>query len=192
MRGIRIELGEIETVLAQHKSVLFAVVIASEYLCGQLLVAYVVQQQQSKVNSDELRHFLKQKLPGYMVPATFVMLDTLPLTPNGKIDRLALKALDFPKPNQSISFLPLTPIEQKLASIWADVLKLQVGINDNFFSLGGHSLLAIQVISRIHQAFNTKFTLRSLFETPTIAEFAQRLETSLGANIAGDYEEGEI
>jgi surfactin family lipopeptide synthetase C len=112
-----------------------------------------------------------------MIPAAFVFLENLPLTPNGKINRRALPVPDTSQRNLEVDFvLPSTDTEQELADIWTEVLKLkQVGINDNFFELGGHSLLATQVISRLREVFSLDFSLRYLFENPTIAELAQKV-----------------
>ncbi|MBE9125473.1 MULTISPECIES: non-ribosomal peptide synthetase [unclassified Coleofasciculus] len=199
IRGFRIELGEIEAVLSQHRQVKEVVVIAREDQPGnQRLVAYFVSNSQ-QVITDELRSFLKQKLPEYMMPSAFVRLDTLPLTPNGKVDRRAL-----PKPEiedtLSTNFVPpRTSTEEQLASIWASVLGIErVGIHDNFFELGGHSLLATQVISRIRQAFEVELQLRSLFEAPTVDQLSDRIETILWAtstqvpSTETDLEEGEL
>ncbi|BAZ25556.1 amino acid adenylation domain-containing protein [Kalymmatonema gypsitolerans NIES-4073] len=176
IRGFRIELGEIEAVLRQHPSVLQAVVIAREDVPGdKRLVAYVVVTPEDVPPSlSELRHFLKEQLPDYMVPTAFVFLDTLPLTPNGKIDRRALPApdtSDFISDNNFVA--PRNSTEEVLAAIWAQVFGLErVGIHDNFFELGGHSLLATQVISRIRQALGVEIPIQLLFETPTIADIA--------------------
>ncbi|HEY0607317.1 MAG TPA: amino acid adenylation domain-containing protein, partial [Herpetosiphonaceae bacterium] len=128
----------------------------------------------------QLRSYLSQKLPEYMVPGVFVMLDALPLTANGKVDRKSLPGLEHGQGEQQSIFLaPRTPVEEMIAGVWADVLGLQqVGVHDNFFSLGGHSLLATQVISRIREALDVELPLRSLFEAPTVAEFAATIEQS--------------
>ncbi|GCA76890.1 tyrocidine synthase 3 [Microcystis aeruginosa NIES-2520] len=184
IRGFRIELGEIETVLSQHNAVKTAVVIAQEDETNQKrLVAYIIPQkeiisapkEQNSLNVTELRQFLKAKLPEYMIPSAFVILESLPLTPNGKIDHPALPAPEFQSQEQYIA--PRNPIEEILSSIWAKVLKVaQVGIHDNFFELGGHSLLATQLISRIREAFQVEMPLRELFVAPTIAELSQEIK----------------
>lgn len=159
IRGFRIELGEIESALAQHPSVKQSVVIIREDIPGdKRLVAYVRLDQKQAFRAQEFRSFLQSKLPDYMVPSTFLLLDALPLTPNGKVDRCALAAPDSSQLDQSATFVaPRTPVEQQLADIWASVLKLeQVGIHNNFFELGGHSLLATQVMSRLRQAFGVE------------------------------------
>src|SRR5262249_47480803 len=138
-----------------------------------------------------LRKYLQTKLPDYMVPSHFVMLDTLPLLPNGKVDRWAL-----PKPHdRSLEYTaallfvgPRTQLEELLAQIWMRVLGRweQVGIHDNFFAMGGHSLLATQVVSHIRQAMNRELPLRALFEAPTIAELAQHIETLMRGKLVDE------
>jgi amino acid adenylation domain-containing protein len=204
IRGFRIELGEIEAVLGQHPKVQDSVVIAQpDHLSGKRLVAYVVPYQAQVPTPSELRRFLKQKLPDYMVPAAFVELESMPLTPNGKVDRRALPAPDQERPELEEGFVaPRIPTEEILAVIWAEVLRVkQVGIHDNFFELGGHSLLATQVISRLRQAFGIELRLQTLFEAPTLGELSERLETICWAsqqsqapvsNTTGDYEEGRL
>jgi acyl carrier protein len=132
---------------------------------------------------SSLRSFLENKLPTYMIPSAFVVLDALPLTPNGKVDRKALPLPDQSRPElESFFVAPRTAVEQSLAKIWADVLNIEkVGVRDNFFELGGHSLLATQVISRLPQILQVELPLRSLFETPTVAALAERIETILWA-----------
>jgi non-ribosomal peptide synthetase component F len=172
IRGFRIELGEIESGIRQHPAVRDTAVVVYENTPGdKRLVAYVVKEPESSAGSDELRKFLKRKLPDYMLPAAFMFVDALPRTPNGKLDRNAL-----PRPDQSgfdvkTYQAPRTAAEETVAKIWADVLKVErVGIHDNFFDLGGHSLLATRVISRTRAAFHTDLSLRSFFEAPTVAE----------------------
>jgi amino acid adenylation domain-containing protein len=180
IRGFRIELGEIEELLLQHALVKENVVVVREDTPGdKRLVAYIVLTDYQKKNdtSNQLRQFLKERLPEYMLPSTFVVVESLPLTPSGKVDRNAL-----PAPNISseleISFVPpRTSAEQIVTNIWADVFKQkQVGINDNFFDLGGHSLLATQVISRLREAFKIDLPLRTLFENPTVKSLVEQLE----------------
>jgi acyl carrier protein len=191
IRGFRIELGEIESVLAQHPAVRETVVLAREDVpgdpsaeftlsaaegltTGKRLVVYVVSKAEIPATTQELRSYLKEKLPEYMIPSVFVFLDDLPLTANGKIDRQALPAPDQRRPELEKSFqAPRGPIEELLAQIWREVLKVErVGIHDNFFDLGGHSLLATQVVSRIHRSLRVEVPLRSMFEAPTIAGLA--------------------
>ena len=186
IRGFRIELGEIEAVLSQHPLVAETVVIVQEDIPGdKQLVAYIVPNQEQAATAEAqdvtplLRQFLKEKLPGYMVPSAYVVLNSLPLTPNGKVDRRALPAADTERDDIKEDYVaPRTPVEEVLVEIWAKVLgRQQVSIYDNFFELGGHSLLATQLTSRIRDAFQVELPLRSLFETPTAAGLAKYIET---------------
>ena len=175
IRGYRIELGEIESVLGQHPTVQSSLVVVREDEPGdKRLVGYVVARPEVSFDASEVRQYLKHKLPEYMIPSNFALLDELPLTPSGKVDRRAL-----PAPDQNGLQLanvyqpPRTPTEETLVTIWGKVLKLEkVGIDDNFFDLGGHSLLATQVMSRIRSAFSIDLPLRHMFESPTVAEMA--------------------
>ncbi|MEH2337088.1 amino acid adenylation domain-containing protein [Nostoc sp.] len=178
IRGFRIELGEIEAALSQHSHVQAASVIPREDTPGdKRLVAYVVAHQDSTPTVSELRQALKAKLPDYMVPNAFVFLDSLPVTPSGKVDRRALPAQDLNNEITDKYVAPRNPIEELLAQIWAQVLKVeQIGIHDNFFELGGHSLLATQLVSRIRNIFKVELPLRELFTNATVAELARSLE----------------
>lgn len=173
VRGFRVELGEVEAILRAHGAVEQAVVLLREFTPGdKRLAAYLVCRQQPHPSASELREFLLNKLPEYMIPAAYIYLDRLPLTPNGKLDRAALPAPDAARPVLEPSFVaPRTPLEQTLAGIWQEVLGLDgVGINDNFFELGGHSLLVIQIVSRIADALHVELPLKDFFQLPTIAE----------------------
>ena len=179
VRGFRIELGEIEAVLREHPALRDAVVLAREDVPGEKrLVGYVVAADLLPT-TGELRSFLQNKLPDYMIPGVFVYLQALPLTTNGKVDRRALPAPDTARPGLESAFVaPESGIEKTLAEIWRGVLGVeQVGIHDNFFDLGGHSLLAMQVVSRIRDAFEVSLPLIDLFEKPTVAGLAERIET---------------
>jgi acyl carrier protein len=190
LRGFRIELGEIEAVLSEHSKVYQSVVLAREDVSGdKRLVAYVVPSHGPAPTTPELRAFLKDKLPDYMVPSAFVFLDAMPLTPNGKLDRKALPAPDQNSAGSAEGYVsPRTPVEELITEIWAEVLKLdELGIHDNFFDLGGHSLKATQVISRVREALRLDLSLRVLFEAPTVAELASRVEQSISE--AGELEE---
>ena len=179
IRGYRIEPGEIESALEKHEAVKDAVVLAREDAPGLTqLVAYIVPRDGVEVSIGELRGFLKQHVPDYMLPALFVFLQKLPLNANGKIDRQAL-----PKPDRSRADVieelagPRTPTEEALASIWSTILKLdRIGIHEDFFELGGHSLLATQVTSRISDVFQIEVPLRRLFELPTLAELSAAVD----------------
>ncbi|MDJ0542635.1 MAG: amino acid adenylation domain-containing protein, partial [Microcystis sp. M53603_WE2] len=187
LRGFRIELGEIESLLNQNEAVQSSCVIVREDNLGdKRLVAYVVPQPEINLTINEIRQFLRAKLPDYMVPTAFILLDAFPLTPNGKIDRRALPVPDLQSQGEYIA--PRNPIEEKMAQIWGDVLKLKrVSIEDNFFELGGHSLLATQVISRLQETFEIVVPLRYLFESPTIAQLSavilKELQTGLGLKL---------
>ena len=178
LRGFRIELGEIETALSHHPGVRETVVVARQDSPGNIqLVAYVVPNQQQMPAAQDLRHWLQEKLPDYMVPAAFVFLKALPLTANGKVDRQAMPAPGHTVDQSPGLFVPpRTAVEEVLAGIWSELLGLtQVGVHDNFFELGGHSLLGIQVLARVRQAFRVELPPRDLFEAPTVASLATAL-----------------
>jgi acyl carrier protein len=186
IRGFRIELGEIEVVIAEYPGVDAAVVLAQRDAADETrLIAYVVGN--ASLQDEELRRFLATRLPAYMIPFEFVQLYALPLTPNGKVDRNALRAIDsLPTRRQAAYVPPRTPLEERLAAVWADVMKLErVGVNDDFFALGGHSLLAMQLVSRLHRALGVELPVRALFEAPTIAALAEML-TQMEDGVAGD------
>ncbi|NTW01287.1 MAG: amino acid adenylation domain-containing protein, partial [Oscillochloris sp.] len=175
LRGFRIELGEIEAVLGQHPAVRGVIVLAREDTPGdKRLVAYVLAQPDTPADGASLRAYLSQRLPDYMLPSAFVILDAFPLTPSGKVDRRALPAPDAARPELIERYVaPRNPSEAEIATAWADVLGLeQIGIHDNFFELGGHSLLATRLVSRLRSFFHVDLPLRSLFETPTVAGVA--------------------
>ncbi len=183
VRGYRVELGEIEAALGGHESVREAVVVARDDGRGEKrLVAYVVATDDNAPNAVTLRGHLKERLPEYMIPTAFVLLDALPLTKSGKVDRRALPA---PDDAARLTFdneftAPRTPVEEVLAAAWAEVLGVErVGVGDDFFELGGHSLLATQVISRVREAFRVELPLRSIFESPTLAELAECVEAAI-------------
>ncbi|HEX8906347.1 MAG TPA: amino acid adenylation domain-containing protein, partial [Longimicrobiaceae bacterium] len=173
IRGFRIEPGEVEAALRAHADVADCAVVAREDVPGQArLVAYVA----GAADADALRAQLRGKLPEHMVPAAFVALERLPLTPNGKLDAKALPAPE-PAPAGERFVAPRTPLEEVLAEIWAEVLRLErVGVTESFFELGGHSLLVTRVVSRVRERFGVELPLRALFESPTVAELAERVE----------------
>jgi len=182
VRGFRIELGEIESVLAEHESVLEAVVVALEDKGSEKrLVAYVVTAPGASRNVSDLRSRLKERLPDYMIPSAFVYLDALPLTSHGKIDRRALPAPDAERPALAEAFVaPRTPAEKSLASIWTKLLGIdRIGINDNYFELGGDSLLATQLVSQVRSVFEVELPLVELFRHPTLAEMATSIEEAI-------------
>jgi amino acid adenylation domain-containing protein len=179
LRGFRIELGEIETVLTRHPGVREAVVIVKNE--PQSLIAYLVLQQ-PETSITELRCFLQQQLPEYMIPNAFVVLNALPLTTNGKVNRRALSNIDAVANTKSDYNAPDTPIQEILTGIWAKILNLsQVSIEDNFFELGGHSLLGTQVISQVRKTFKVEIPLGELFAAPTIAQFSLLIEKAIAS-----------
>ncbi len=181
IRGFRIELGEIENALTQHPQVLQAIVIAREETAGfKQLVAYIVPQE--KPSPSTLRSFLKEKLPNYMVPAAFVVLESLPQTDNGKVDRRALPAPDKSSFEDKSFVPPRTQSEKQLVQIWSEILNVQpVGIKDNFFDLGGHSLVAVRLMVKIEQEFKKTLPIATLFQFPTIEDLANHLTTDKNA-----------
>jgi len=181
LRGYRIELGEIETVLEQHQDVAQAVAMVREDSPGdKRLVSYVVAHEKGSARIGELRDYLIKKLPEYMVPTTFVSLDTLPLTANGKVDRRALPAPKGERPSLEESYVaPRTATETMVAGIWAEVLRIdRVGAHDSFFDLGGNSLLAAQVIARVRKAYGVSLPLRSFLEKPVLVDLARHFEAA--------------
>jgi amino acid adenylation domain-containing protein len=178
IRGFRIELGEIEAVLGQHPAVRQAVILARQEKPGDTrLVAYVVPTRDPAPTTSELRNFLKTKLPEYMVPSAFVVLEALPLTPNGKVDRNALPHPQGGRPALEGGFVaPHDAFEQQLTHIWEELLGVKpIGVQDDFFELGGHSLLAVQVFAHIEKRMGIRLPLVTLFERPTIAHLAHSL-----------------
>lgn len=172
IRGFRVEPAEIEAALCRHPAIRQAAVIPNE---EKVLVAYVIGTK--KLQPAEWRAFLSDHLPEYMLPSRLVHIESLPLTPNGKVDTRALAALSTSDPEPAHEFTgPRNPEEEKMAAIWAEILKLpRVGIHDNFFELGGHSLLATQIIARVRNAFQVQLPLHSFLQTPTIAEVTAKL-----------------
>ena len=181
IRGFRIEIGEIEALVSQYPDVKENVVIAQSVPAGdKRLVVYIVPKQESTQDTSlipQIRQFLKQKLPEYMIPAAFVLLDAFPLTPNGKIDRRALPVPDTVPSGISTAYVtPQTETEQLLAKIWQEVLQVEkVGIHDNFFELGGHSLLTIKVHTKLQKIYAQDISIVKLFQHPNISEFSKYL-----------------
>ncbi|AFY33179.1 non-ribosomal peptide synthetase [Calothrix sp. PCC 7507] len=188
IRGFRIELGEIETVLSQHPQLQQTVVIAREDTADdKQIVAYIVPLPGSVPTNTELRNFLKSRLPGYMIPAAFVILDSLPLTPNGKVNRKVLPPPDILRPELAVNYvMPQTEVERTIATIWQQILKIEkVGIHDNFFDIGGDSLLMLKVHSQLSQIFAKDLSMLDLLKYTTINSLAEYLYQSEGAEI--DY-----
>jgi acyl carrier protein len=175
VRGHRIEVAEIEAALLRLDTIKEAIVVGRANQTGdKRLVGYVVSVGEPRPTVTTLRHALTKQLPDYMIPSAFVMLESLPLTPNGKVDRTALPELGNSRPELDTPFVaPRTPVEQKLAQIWTEILSLDsVGVHDNFFDLGGHSLAATRVVSQVIKQFQIEVELPSLFQSPTVAEMA--------------------
>lgn len=185
IRGFRIEPGEVEAALARHPALSRAVVLArQDDGAEKQLVAYLVPEGgvDSAPSPAELRAFLKQKLPEYMVPAAFVVLDTLPLTANGKLNRAALPAPKHAAETADAdgSAAPTDAVEEVLARIWAEALNRErVGVHDDFFALGGHSLLAVELVHRVEKAFRIQLSVRELFGATTVAKLARLVQEVL-------------
>lgn len=172
------ELGEVEAILDQHPDVRESIVLAREIISGdKSLVAYVVSRQEPAPPPEELRSYLRERLPDYMVPAAFVMLAELPLTPNGKVDRKALPAPSQLHAQLEANYVaPQTVMEQSVAAVWQKVFHVeQVDIHTNFFDLGGNSLLLAQVHSKLRTALNKEIQMVELFQHPTVHSLAQHL-----------------
>jgi amino acid adenylation domain-containing protein len=177
IRGFRVELGEIEARLAEQAGVREAVVLAREDKTGEdkRLVAYYTASEpgQGSVGAEQLRAYLAQKLPEYMLPAAYVRLESLPLTPNGKVDRKALPAPEFGPHDQEELVPPNDDIEERLAKLWQELLGVRsIGVNHNFFELGGHSMLVARLIVQVERTFNRSLSMASVFQRPTIAQLA--------------------
>jgi amino acid adenylation domain-containing protein len=183
IRGVRVEPEEIQAVLSRHPAVRENVVVARDDVAGgaptelKRLVAYIVPEHEHAPLVSELRSYLRERLPEYMVPSSFAALEELPLTPNGKVDRRALPAPDPSGFQAETEFVgPRDALEEDLVGVWEGVLRLErVGVHDDFFGLGGHSLLATRVVSRVREVFGVELPLLSLFEEPTIAGLAERI-----------------
>ncbi len=215
VRGLRIELGEIEAVLSQHPAVKETVTIDREDKNTQDLVAYCVPKQGVSLDIADLRGFLKQHLPEYMIPSAYVLLEAMPLLPNGKIDRRSLpipdqrssagsvvsgwSTADFSTTNAQQNYIaPRNEREAKIAEIWQQLLGCdRIGVEDNFFELGGHSLHAVQLVSRVREAFGVNLQAGSVLQAPTIASQSQLVETAhwvanSNGGVVVEREEGEI
>jgi amino acid adenylation domain-containing protein len=176
IRGLRIELGEIEFEIGQHPDIREAVVVARGEGGDKRLVAYMIAKDGKKVNVDELRSHLKEKLADYMVPSAFIQMDFFPLTSSGKVDRRALPVPEGKRQIETLFIAPESEMEKAIAGIWKDVLKLEkVGTRDNFFDLGGHSLLLVRVMNRIQQSLGKDITIVDMFQRPTIHDLAKFL-----------------
>jgi hypothetical protein len=181
LRGYRIETGEIEGALSSHPAVAESAVVVREDSTGDAqLVAYVVATSKGAAAFADLRRFLQDRLPHYMVPSLFVLLDQMPLTPAGKIDRRALPAPDAPQPSTA-HIAPRTDAEETIAAVWKDLLQVErIGIYDNFFELGGNSLKGTAAVSIIARALGTRLTVTDLFREPTIEGLARISMANVG------------
>jgi len=187
VRGFRVEPGEIERTLERHPSVKEAVVLAkTDGPSAKRLVAYVLTDYATASLSIDLRRFLKDRLPDYMVPSAFVALEEFPLTRNGKLDREALPEPDIARDENRATVAPRNEVEMQLVHIWERVLGFRpIGVTDNFFDLGGHSLLAVRLFAEITRAFGTAMPLAAIFKSPTIAELATRVRSEGHADVEG-------
>jgi amino acid adenylation domain-containing protein len=182
IRGYRIELGEIEAILQMHPAIRQnAVVVWDDNTGDKFMVAYLEPEEGKGIEIRDVRNFLADKLPGYMIPSSFVIMDILPLLPNGKVDRKALQPPEGGRSHSEAKYVPpRSPVESMLTEIWEQVLGIKrVGVYDNFFELGGHSLLATKVISRIRNVMKVEVPIRDLFENPTVASLSNRVEIVL-------------
>ena len=196
IRGFRVELGEIESILYQHRAVRQTVVLLREDAHGgKQLAAYVATDDFRTLRAEELRDFVKGKVPEHMVPSLFFVLDALPLTSNGKVDRSRLLQLQPQAPaGETAPSRAATPLESMLLGIFAEVLPTaRVNVDSNFFDIGGHSLLAVQVLSRIRRVLNVDLPVRVLFERPTVAGIAAAIVAKSGmpSRSADAFEDGD-
>jgi hypothetical protein len=178
IRGFRIELGEIEGIIEQNPLVRQVVVLAREDEPGvKKLVAYIVPEKEQELKISELRRAIRAKLPEYMVPSTFILMEEFPLNTSGKIDRNALPPPTSDHSESDIAFVsPKTDLERTIATIWGQVLNVErVGLNDNFFDLGGHSLLVAKAHSQLQDTLSREFSLINLFRYPTVSALAEFL-----------------
>jgi nonribosomal peptide synthetase DhbF len=185
IRGHRIELGEVLAAITAHPAVREAIVLAREDSPGEKrLVAYVIPRSEGPP-PGELRHFVAQRLPDYMVPAVFISLSSFPLAPSGKVDRRALPPPGRARPALSTDYVPpSTPDEHVLSAVWAEILGLDpIGIDDDFFELGGDSLLAVRITVRAREALGRTVALQSLFESPTVKALSARLGSAASAPV---------
>jgi amino acid adenylation domain-containing protein len=182
IRGYRIEIPEIEIVLQRHPKISAAAVVGHEYQDGEKhLIAYVVLRHREKLPAAEIRAYLRDTLPGYMVPSKFIFLEALPLTPNGKLDRHALNAFCQEEIRQEMSFTASqNPIEKRLTEVWSHLMKrTQVGINDDFFNIGGDSLMAIDLFCWIEKEYGKRISPAMIYQYPTIAQLAELIGNNL-------------
>ncbi len=191
IRGFRVELSEIEAVLSQHPALQeIAVVVREEAPGDRRLIAYLQSRPEEGLSTDEIRRFLQERLPDYMLPSAYVLLPALPLTPNGKIDRKALPPPDQAQTESQNAYVaPRTQAEKELAQIWSGLFQTEpIGIHDNFFNLGGHSLLLTRLASRIRDTLKVEVPLQVLFDNPTVAQ----MSTAIAATQAYQIDKAEL
>jgi amino acid adenylation domain-containing protein len=187
VRGFRIELAEIEAALAAHPAVTAAAVLVQDTAGDRRLVAYAATRADQEVTPAELRQALQGRLPDYMVPSVYVLLDSLPCTPNGKVDRRALPVPELARGVDDELVAPRTTVEEQVAEVWQAVLGIgRVGVYDSFWELGGHSLLATKVLSRLSEAFGVHLPLKTLFVNPRLGELAEAVGRAVLADEADD------
>ncbi|KAG0220656.1 hypothetical protein BGW41_007662, partial [Actinomortierella wolfii] len=187
IRGFRVEIGEIEARLADHPQVREAVVLAAGETGQKRLIAYVVATPRANLAND-LREYLAASLPDYMIPSAFVRLDAMPLTNNGKADRRALPEPDSDSFVTETYAAPEGDTEVALATIWAEILKIdRIGRYDNFFMLGGHSLLAVRLMNRLSTTMGIQLPLSTLFQSPTLSGFVTVIKSHIGQDISSQY-----
>ncbi len=177
VRGFRIELGEIEAAIVEHPAIIESVVIACKDSGDKHLVGYLVPRNGAEISINEIREFLHERLPDYMIPSVFVVMESLPLSPVGKVDRRALPAPgEFKREAEKGFVAPADELELKLTRIWEEILNVHpVGTDENFFDLGGHSLLAVKLFAQIEKVFGKNLPLATLFQTPTVRQLARVL-----------------
>jgi amino acid adenylation domain-containing protein len=184
IRGVRVELGEIEALLASHPKIRDAVVVLADRSGQQRLTAYVEVRPGLRAEVDDLRRYLRSRLPDLMVPSDYVIVDAFPLLPSGKVDRKSLAQTRVQPMRDRGSVAPRTPTEERLAAIWRNLLQVQeAGTTDNFFELGGHSLMVMQVVARIRKEFEVEVPIRSLFDDPTIQGLAKEVDEAIAKGV---------
>jgi hypothetical protein len=189
IRGQRVEIAEVEGALFDHDGIKEVAITTWESRTGdKRLIAYFVPSKHPAPTATALRRLLQKKLPAYMIPSRFVVMDSLPLTPNGKVDRRKLPLPGQSRPELESRFAPpRTPIETALAASWAEVLGLDhLGIHDHFLELGGNSLLASQIVARVINRFQVKLPVQSLFQAPTVADMALVITESVAGKLEAD------
>jgi acyl carrier protein len=182
IRGFRIEPGEVEAVLEHRPGIREVAVIGRQDPRGETRLVAYVQGADAAPDAGDLRTFLSDHVPHYMIPSAFVFVPELPLTPNGKVDRAALPEPEWDNAAAADAFVaPSTDTERRIAEIWGAVLSVEtIGVDDNFFALGGHSLLAMQVMSRLRDELGVTLTLRAIFDEPTVRELAAAVDAAHG------------